>query len=248
MTNFSRYFYIALLLLASPARLQANEDALMLMYNDLDPYLTSKSGQVSGLLATYLNNVVKDAGIKPLWRNIQWEKQLSILKRNQRNVCAVALFKTEERETFSRFTAPIGMDKGFVLVSINSNKAMKQHMYFKDVLNDKNLKPILQRNTVYNPYVNKLLAEKKLPKLGRSIPRMMRMLLINPHSYIIVTPIMGRTLIEKTGLSDALTAYDHYKDLTDAEPYYIACSLGTDNVLFERLNTSIKKHGITEVY
>lgn len=234
------------MLAASPARLLASETGLVLMYNDLEPYLKSRNDQVSGFLADHVTKVAVAANIKPLWRNIPWEKQLAILQRNQPNVCAVALFKTPERESYSKFTDAIGTDEGFVLVSVNSNEAMKRHIYFKDVLNDKTLKPLLQINTVYSSYVNKLLAEKKLPRLPGSVTRMMRMLVNNPNSYIIVTPIMGEALIEQNGFSDILVAHDHYKDLKDVSPYFIACSLSTDDTLFDRFNSAIKHYGIAE--
>ncbi len=226
----------------------ADDDGLVLMYNDLDPYIYSENGTTTGFLAYYIEKVAKSANMTPLWRNIPWDKQLNILRRNQTNVCSVALFKTPDRETYTKFTAPIGVDVGFVLIGNKGNAVLRNYEYFKDILNDKNLKPILQLNTVYNAYVDKLLAEKKFPKLPGSIPRMMRMLINNPQRYIIATPIMGAALIEKNGFTEELIALSHYKDLQDSSPYYVACSLNTNNALFARFNQSIIQHGMAKAH
>ncbi|MEX0298756.1 MAG: transporter substrate-binding domain-containing protein [Kordiimonas sp.] len=226
----------------------AEDDGLVLMYNDIEPYLFSENGKLSGFLAPYMTDVVLKANITPIWRNIPWDKQLDILKRNQPNVCSVALFKTPERETYTKYTAPIGADIGFVLVGNKSNPALKKHQSFNEVLNDKNLKPILQLHTVFNPYVDALLAEKKFPRLPGSIPRMMRMLVNNPQSYIIVTPTIGDALIKKNGFSEELTAFSHYRDIKEVSSYYVACSLNTDEVLFARFNQSIIQQGMVKAH
>ena len=240
-----RLCFCALILtfLITHSQARADHYGLVVMYSDLEPYIISKDKEISGFLVPYMNRVATAANIEIHWRNVPWENQLPALKRNQPNVCAIGLFKTPERETYSKFTHPIGTDKGFVLVSAKGNTALTTHQYFKSVLADRTLKPILQEDTVYNPYVNKLLSGKNFPRTQGSVSRMLRMLAQNSADYIILTPVMAKALLAKSGLSSQITIYNHFKDLKETSAYYMACSLSTDTQLWGRLNKAIALAG-----
>lgn len=223
---------------------KANQGDLLFMYSDHEPYVIATETGLSGFLVDYINQVATDASITPHWNNVPWEKQLPTLKRNPENVCAVTLFKTPEREVYLRFTAAVGSNGSFVLVSVKNNQSLLDHTSFSDVIEDPALSPVLQSQTVYNAYIDDLLAGKDFPKIDGSIQRIARSLVSGTHDYFILANVRAKAFFERRNFSDKLAVYDHYSDLTEETFYYIGCSLSTDDAVFKRLNDAIVGRGL----
>lgn len=218
---------------------QAQSEHLFLMYADLEPYVVINDNNVSGFLADYLAETGAAAGVELVWKFVHWDRQLPLLRDNQSNICGVGLYKTEQRLNFLRFSDPIGIDQGLVLVGIKNHPGLSNHADFKSIYEDPALIPVLQMHSVYSEYVNKLLKTKLRPVTRGSLERIVRMLRAGSHDYMILTPHSAATMKDRFGLS----IYSHYPDLADELPYYLGCSLSTDSNILARLNSEIKKRG-----
>ncbi len=236
-------FLIAVFLFSGKA-IHADHGDFIFMYSDHEPYIIATNHGFSGFLANYIKQVTSDANITPHWSNTPWEKQLLTLRRNAPNICAVTLYKTVERETFLRFTAPVGKNGGFALISVKNNTRLVGHKVFKTVTEDKDLVPVLQAKTVYNPYIDKLVAHKGFPEVNSSFARIARSRINSLKDYFIIADVRARAFIKKEDIKDKLAIYDHYPDLRSDTNYYIACSMATDDVLFNRMNDAIKRRGL----
>lgn len=237
-------FCLVATFLFSNKAIQADHGDFIFMYSDHEPYIIVTDNGLSGFLAKYVNQVTSDANITAHWSNIPWKKQLSTLRRNTPNICAVTLYKTAERETYLRFTAPVGKNGGFVLVSIQNNTRLLGHDFFKTVAVDQNLVPILQAKTIYNRYIDGLVADKGFPEVNSSFARIARSRINSMRDYFIIADVRARAFIKKEDIRDKLAIYDHYPDLRSDTNYYIACSMATDDLLFNRMNEAIKHRGL----
>lgn len=221
---------------------QAQEDHLIFMYADLEPYVIVKDDQATGFLADYLVDLTTSADIEILWRHIHWDRQLPLIKGNEGSLCAIALYKTEERQTFMRFTEPIGADEGLVLIGAENNQKLLSHRRFENVLNDSNLSPVLQLYAVYSPYVNELIKGKNLPLTTGSLERIGRMIKSGKHDYMILARPSAIYMHNNFGIQ----IYDHYSDLADKVPYHVACNMMVNMSAFDRLNAAIKRRGMAQ--
>lgn len=239
-----KLFTFSLIITNSNRTFPAESSDLLFMYSDHEPYIISTNTGLSGFLADYINQVSDVAKIVPHWSNVAWKKQLPTLKRNTPNICAVTLYKTPERQAYIRFTAPIGVNSGFVLVGIKNNKQLKQHRTFKEVVADPVLRPVLQANTIYNNYIDTLIHGKDYTHIEGSFERIARSHIKTNRDYFIIAGIRARTFMKKPDLRQKLAIYATYPDLIEETPYYIGCSLATDDQVFRRLNEAIKQRGI----
>ncbi|MEX0298628.1 MAG: substrate-binding periplasmic protein [Kordiimonas sp.] len=237
-------FILAGLLLASNHNAQAQDDELVLMYSDSEPYIISTPNGITGFLADYIKDAASQAAISVQWRNVPWSQQLETLKRDIKNICAPTLYKTPERETYMQFTAPVGSDGFFVLLGLRNNGKLARHSTFAGVAADQSLVPVVQVNTYYNQYIHRLLSLKDVPVQEGSVERLLRGQITSNDKYFIVSDIRANRLFEKQDLFTKYAAYSHFTDLMQENFHYIGCSLSTDASLFERLNTAIKSKGL----
>lgn len=217
---------------------------LVFMYSDNEPYIVSTEIGLSGFLADYIRWVAEDADITPHWSNVPWANQLATLKRNPENICAITLFKTPEREKYLRFTAPVGSEGRFILLSVKHNARLLLHQTFGEVINDPSLQPVLQTGTYYNRHISTLLEAKKFPTINGSTERIVRRVIKDNSRYYILSDIRALQLLRKPDLKARFAVYDHFSDITEENFHYIGCSLATDEGLFTRLNDAIKRRGL----
>ncbi len=217
----------------------AEDDKLIFMYTDLEPYVIVKNGAATGFIADYLNTTATAAKIKVRWEHVHWDRQIPVLKDNKSSVCAVALYKTPKRETYLQFSTPIGFDEGLALVARPNHAKLKNHRTFRAVINDASLRPILQQHSVYSPYVDELIKDKNFAVSKGSLGRLSRTLHSGKHDYMIITVPTAEHMRDQNNLN----IYDHYEDLADQIPYHLACSMRTDRTLFDRLNAEFLRQG-----
>lgn len=235
--------FASMLLLSTNGAANADHGGLLFMYSDHEPYIVSTNTGLGGFLANYVRRVAADAGIAVHWSNVPWKDQLPTLKRDAKNVCAVTLFKTPEREKYLRYTTAVGTSGRFVLLGAKNNVALFGHDSLRAVIEDPSLTPVLQPNTIYNSYIDGLLKDKNFPRVGGSVERIARSHLSDVQRYFIVSDVRGRAFLKKRDNSDVLAVYSHYNDLADSVYHYIGCSKSTDDELFEQLNAAILQAG-----
>lgn len=243
MLSKVKLLFLSMLML-SALPLSAREDELVFMYNDHEPYVVASGSEIQGFVADYVQQVAQDANIRIHWNNVPWQRQIPTLRRNTRNVCAITLFKTPEREAFVRFTAPVGSDGRFVLMGQKDNERLTLHTNLKDVIDDPALAPVLQVQTVYNDYIDGLLATKDHPRVNASVERVARSHLNDDRHYFIVAQVRVEAFLSKPGMRDKLAVYDHFEDMQAETYHYIGCTMATDAAVFERLNNAIKRRGL----
>jgi hypothetical protein len=244
---FTSLWAACLILLLSPAAAaQTERDGLVFMYSDLEPYVYSKDGNLTGFIFHYLNEVSKAAGITPKWENVPWTRQFGLIKNRPRKACIVALYKTPSRAHFLNFSAPIGVDDGQIIVGRRDNTRLLEHDTFASLLEDKNLNILVQERASYGSYIDGLLNQKKLKSSTGSVTRMMRDVVEKKSDYMLMTDFMAFRFIRKYDQDRVLTVYGHYTDLVGADLYYMGCSKNIDPEVFNRFNAAIVAKGLAE--
>jgi len=81
-----------LILFAFMPSMATDDEELVLMYNDLEPFVAKEGDRISGALGDYLTDALSQANVKVIWKSVPWERQLPTLKEKAENVCAVAIF------------------------------------------------------------------------------------------------------------------------------------------------------------
>jgi polar amino acid transport system substrate-binding protein len=234
--------FVLACLMSAAARAQ-DKQQLVLMYNDLAPFVEKQGDRVSGYLGDYITSILAAADVQVLWKNVPWDRQLPALQQNTANMCVVAVFKTPEREEFVRYTAPIGSDYGFVLVGPRGHKGLLRHTTFENVVDDQTLRPIMQTQTVYSSYINGLVNRRTFPKVEGSMLRLLRAIGSGKYDYMIVLKSRAENLLKGENLTKDFALFTHYSDLGKFIFYHMGCSLSTDEILFSRIDEEIMKWG-----
>lgn len=233
----------AVLLLFQPRAL-ANVDTLILMYNDLEPYVYQEEGELTGFIYHYLNSVAKEAGVPIKWENVPWEKQIHLLKQGNARNCSTGLYKTEERSHFLKFSEPIGLDTGYVVVGLKEQNRLNQHDSFLALTKDQTLRLLLQTDASYGNYIDKILAAVDHTRSPTSTLRILYSILNEKYDYTVMTSFMGYQFLRKYDPGHRLAIFGHYTDLVSGEAYYLGCSLLVGDTSIERLNKAIIAKGV----
>lgn len=112
---------LAMLLFTQPA--MAEECRKAVRWNDDPPYFSrSVSGQVEGINADLITEILQRIGCKPVFQEMPWARALLELESGRLDVLPGA-FKTPEREKFAYFSNPINRSANVLFMSKQANAA-----------------------------------------------------------------------------------------------------------------------------
>lgn len=233
-----KLFMIAFLLSFQP-RASANVETLIFMYNDLEPYVYQEEGQLTGLIYHYLSAVAAEANVPVRWENIPWEKQIPLLKQGNAHNCSTGLYRNEERSKFLKFSAPIGIDKGHVIVGLRNNQRLIKHDTFLQVTEDKTLSLLVQSNASYGAYIDKVMKTTEHTRSPGSTLRILYGIMSGKYDYTVMTSFMGNQFLRKYDTDKQLAVYDHFTDMASSDAYYLACSMLVSDITMKLLDKVI---------
>jgi len=214
------------------------------MYSDIAPYVISENNKVSGFMANHVNEIAATAHVDLTWENVPWDRQLSLLKKNQPNICAVSLYRTAKREKFIQFSDPIGIDHGSTIIGTATNQTLLKHKSFKALIGDPDITPMAQALTTFGPYINNLLDSRDpVIRTSASTKRMLRSIIGNTDVYVILPGFFSTDMLKTYVLEKDLAIYPHFKDILIDVPYHIGCTKATAVTTIERINSAIQQHG-----
>jgi len=206
------------------------------------PYYKFEAGAVTGIIATPVAQVFKAAGVEFRWVNVASNRQLKVVKDNQKQVCAVGWFKNPKREKFAKFTEFVYQNKPLIAMVRADNRAVTAHSTLREVMKDRSLRMGRKLGYSYGATVDGLVDELAPTGITTSQGNlgMTRMLIGGRFDYFISSPEEGEYLIDSIGAMGQDVVMVRFEDLPPGNKRYVLCSHSVNDETIEKLNAVIR--------
>jgi polar amino acid transport system substrate-binding protein len=146
-------------LVAAHAQFARADGIIRVLYVERPPYThLEEDGSVTGLVATPVAHAFKEAGIPFVWARTSVNRQFAEVQKPGEMACAIAWFKTPEREKFAKFTKAVYRDLPFVLVA-RSQFLMPSNATVESILATKGVRVLAKRKYSYGPTIDSLFVQ-----------------------------------------------------------------------------------------
>jgi uncharacterized protein (TIGR02285 family) len=242
MNILFKVILLTILLFYSTELLAQNK--IKIMFFNRPPYIEFEENQMTGLIGTPVNKMLNSTKINYEYVNIPAKRQLIILKENKDKVCGLGWFKTEERETYAKFTEPIYKDSSIVALALSNNKKIGNVKFIKDILINKNIILLLKKGFSYGNYIDELIKiynpEKDMVTCSNK--SMLKMLYSSRADYFFISPEEAIYLIINAQKPFDLFRFIYFLDRPKGFKRYIMCSKSVDDEIIEKMNNWIKNN------
>ncbi len=226
------------------------EQPLTIYYFPRPPlYITEADGKAGGFLIEIVKNIMKEAGVPHLFKEIPTKRILMNIQQEEYS-CGIGWFKNPEREKFAIFSVPIYID-GPIVAIFNKEKAgaINQPLSLEQLFKSKLVLGVIEGFS-YGSWVDEAITKFK-PQLsvvnGEQI-QLIKMILFNRHDYSLMgieeaTWILANDPEFKAELTIV--------GITDAPPgniRYLMYSKGVDQKTIQRIDQAISAFVRTETY
>ena len=215
---------------------KAQEDKILLLSSGIDS--RNKSDSIVG---QYSEQVFEKSGIATNRWWLRWEEQIAFLKRNVRPACGYYYIKTPERESFLKFTLPIGHSRGYALVALKDHKEILAAKSLSEVI-AAGYKGIYPHGSAYNKPLRSLVVDNLTP-VSFSTERMTRMVFEEQYDFVIMARSFTDHIEGWAGFSEKLAMYSHLEEIKDGPAFHIACSKVVSDQMMDSLNKTIQEIG-----
>ncbi|HOS97579.1 MAG TPA: transporter substrate-binding domain-containing protein [Deltaproteobacteria bacterium] len=243
-----RHVIPAVLFLTVFALSFAHADALTVSYLHRPPYYyTDKDGNPSGFLVELTRDILRDAGIEVVWKELPPNRIMLEIRKRGALHCSIGWFRTQEREAYAKFSIPIYQDKPLVIMTTTENaRLFSSHTVLSEVFSDTSLVLATVSSFSYGDYVDRLL-RTHCPRMhvvstDRSV--LTRLIKMRRASYLLTAPEEVDTLIASAGLARDDFILIPMKDLPSGMMRHLMFSLDVGDDILAKVNASIRK--ITE--
>lgn len=142
---------------------------LTVLWTERRPFqYTDDDGRTKGILVDLGKSVFNKAGIAFNWQEVPANRVLMELKVNEKSLCAVGWYKTEEREAIAQFSLPVYQDKPLRGV-FRSSVDVEQGVAGKAVLTNPKVRLLLKQGFAYGKFVDDLIALKNPAEIQRVV-------------------------------------------------------------------------------
>jgi len=219
----------------------AGEVPIPLQYSERPPYVMRASdGSVGGIAATSAIHAFQKAGIPYALRFMSAKHQIVNLQANEEPICAMAWYKTAEREAFAKFTKPVSQDSATIVLT-NIAFQTPPNATVESLLANPATRIVLKNSVVYGPYVETKLSAAKAHLIRT----------YDEYETIIRVIRNGRADLTFATLEEAdyyarylgypITSFNviRFADAPPGENRYIMCSKKVPDAIIERLNAAL---------
>jgi len=236
----------ALMVSAMPARALAQTDqpdeAVVLLVFERPPYYQPDGrGGYEGLVAGPTAQALKRAGVPYVWRQMQPNGHLRAVEANQERVCAVGWFRTDEREEYALFTAPVYQDAPLSVLARADNGAVLGHTSLRDLIGDNTLRLGTKLGYAFGAEVDAMIRDKNPPRstVSQDDIGLVRMLLGRRFDYMLSGFDEANALIESFGEAGEDLVAITMADAPPGNTRHLACSASVGAATIEHINAAL---------
>ncbi len=221
----------------------ATADSLPIYYIEKPPYYFTEQGTAKGFLLYLSQAIVAQAGITADFQPLPAKRILLKLEQEPRAACSIGWFKTEPRETFAWFSAPIHRDNPMQVLSSNSMLQQIRSYPSLSALLASNLRLGLVDGISYGE-LDVQLRQARSEKITAMPTQIVRMLAAERIDYTLIdAQELPYIQAQADTPRDELVATS-FADLPSGQLRYLMCSKSIGKEMENRLNQAITALGI----
>lgn len=202
---------------------------------------TDDDGRAKGLLVDIGEKIFAQAGVPHTWEPAPANRVINLLKFNDKPLCAVGWYKSEEREAIAQFTQAIYQDKPLRGV-FRASAEVPKGIGAKEALADPKSRVLLKLGFAYGPFLDELIARKNPTQVERvsvEVPNLLRMVQANRADLVL----LSQEEIDYYEKSDTNFRKEFkvvvFGDLPETDQRFIMCSKRVPAKYMMQLNTAI---------
>lgn len=230
---------VGLLIVATGAR--AESAPLSLTYVERAPFMhRDADGVVRGSTATPSLQAFEKAGIAYTFKEASPARALTEVRQNKSRVCSIGWYKTQERESFAKFSKPVSQDTPMVGFA-NSNFRPPKGVTVDALLADTTTTVLVKNTIVYGPFLEQKFESMKATRVPSSAEyaQLVRLIQVGRSSLTFLPYEEVAYYINDAGLKAIDFNIIHFKEMPPGERRHIMCSMSVDDKTIARLNTFI---------
>ncbi|WP_342620472.1 transporter substrate-binding domain-containing protein [Rhodoferax sp. GW822-FHT02A01] len=213
-----------------------------LLYAERPPFMSrSLQGEVIGITATPAIQAFVKAGIAYELIEASPARRLLEIRENKDRVCSIGLYKTQERESYGKFTKPISQDSamvGFANASFHPPKGVS----LDAILADANTTVLIKNAIVYGPYLEQKFVTMKAIRMPTSAEygQLIKMIQLDRSKLTFLPYEEVMYYARQEGFKESDFNIIHFKGMPAGEMRYVMCSMSVEDETIARLNSFIR--------
>ena len=201
-----------------------------------------QNGRPVGAFLSLAGDAVEKSGLPEVkWEPLPQKRMIDRVREGKESICAVGIYKTEERLAFAKFSNPFYRDRPFTIVTSSAKSALvKKHASFSDLVADQELSLTAIDGFSYGAYVDDIIKQaKNVSRKAVTVTNLYGMMSADRIDYFIGDPEEYDTNLELNGIrNDALVAIE-FPDFKEGALRHFMCSKAVDDQVIQKLNAGI---------
>jgi len=243
MPLFRRTAALLIAALAFPAAQARAADPLILGFVARPGLAEIIDGKPAGTYFPTAVAVAEKAGFAVTLQAVSQMRLMAQVQSGTPSYCAVGIFVTPERQTFSKFTLPIYRTPRFVVIATRGKDSdIRRHKTFMSLIADRQLRMGLIDGYSLGNTLDPLIAAMRgnVDRYVGTFDQGFAKIQAGRFDYIIGFADEFDNWVGRTGASrDAFSKID-FPDVLDGVHRHLMCSRAVDDAVIERLNTAIQ--------
>lgn len=218
-------------------------DDIDIMYHERPPYYYTEASTHSakGILVEPVKQALSDAGISHHWVQVPSQRQLLVIKTNQRPICAIGWFKTPQREQFAKFSQEIYQDNSIAIVTHQDWAEEISSLSLDSLLQSREVHRIARTGYSYGKYLDEKIRQFNPDTLftTRDNQYLVRLIVRKRIHYMFMSQEEFADLQQRLGKDGEELALVHPDGMPKGNKRYILCSQKTDDEFLSLINQAL---------
>jgi polar amino acid transport system substrate-binding protein len=234
----------ALFLLALHGALAQAATPMTVYYEERAPYQMRVGDSLEGLTGAPAARAFKGAQVAVAWENASMPRALHALKENLGQVCVVALFKTQERLAYAKYTKPLYRDGPKVILARRALSFAPGNT-FSEALAAPEVRLLVRRGYSYGKYIDEVLLRTRPATIAsaKSNRQIAELLVADRADMMIASEEETSVLLESLGSRASHLHVLRFPDLLPGEERHISCTRNVPDETIDHLNSVIDSWG-----
>lgn len=213
--------------------------ALEILYEFEEPYVYKKDGMITGYTLSPVLKALKATDLTYSFKEKTFEEQLSIIRANKKEVCAIGWKKRIVYEKFTKYTKPIYQDKPYGIITQKSYK-IEQNTDIADIIKDRTYRVLVKKDFPYPKELTNVL--NQLPKKIVNTPKDYNIvtLIAKKKGDFAFIPYEEAMVFLETHKYRSRIKFVELSGIEDGKKKYLACSLKVSDQTIQKINNQIK--------
>jgi uncharacterized protein (TIGR02285 family) len=214
---------------------------LIVEYYERPPYAwTGGDGTAQGMAIDRLRTALKGSGVRFRFVLVPATRQLHDVTRTDTPLCAVARYKTPERERQAKFSRMLVQERPYVAFS-RQDSAIGAQATIDDLLRDTKHRVVVKIQKSYGATIDAALASAHAPLIainGNAV-NAARMVTSGRADVALLTMDEVEFVVKALGLPDSSYSISRITELDQGEMNYLMCTKATQDGVLNTINAML---------